>query len=58
MNRYYNPAPLMFATSEKVKYSDLNIEQLETEISLLNYKKNRLRSEIGSIKYHKEFARI
>jgi hypothetical protein len=54
MNRYYNPAPLMFATSEKVKYSDLSIEQLETEISLLNYKKNRLRSEIGSIKYHKE----
>jgi len=54
MSNYYYKSKPIYATSEGVKYSDLNHEKLEVEISILKEKREYLTSEIDYIEYHKE----
>ena len=54
MSRYYHKAPIIYANSEGKKYSDLGIDEIETEKTILQDKKDYLTFDLDYIDHHKQ----
>ena len=54
MNSYYHKTPAIYVTSSGIKYSDLSLEDLEVEMSILQSNRDYLTLDVEFIEYHKE----